>query len=128
MRATHISHRLFEKRRAGTNNSGGLVEQLDVTWFRGLKIWWSFTWRASVLFFIVVLPLEIVVLIFTKNSIPQQPGSTGRPDMATMAMLMMTAWPVLMAAVVALQAQAMRWMLRKAHWADLRVAILPRNE
>lgn len=104
------------------------MEQLDVTWFRGLKIWWSFTWRASVLFFMVVLPLEIAVVIFMKNSTLQQPGSTGRPDMAKMAMLMMTAWPVLMAAVVVLQAQAMRWMLRKARWADFPLAILPRNE
>jgi hypothetical protein len=104
------------------------VEQLDVTWFRGLKIWGSFTWRASVLFLIVVLPLEIAVMIFMKNSTLQQPGSTGRPDMAKMAMLMMTAWPVLMAAVVVLQAQAMRWMLRKARWANFRLSILPRNE
>ncbi|MGB9330058.1 MAG: hypothetical protein WCB10_04745 [Steroidobacteraceae bacterium] len=45
-----------------------------------------------------------------------------------LAMLMMTAWPVLMAAIVVLQAQAMRWMLRKGRWADFRIAILPRNE
>jgi hypothetical protein len=33
-----------------------------------------------------------------------------------------------MAVVIALQAQAMRWMLNKAAWSDFRVALLPRDQ
>jgi hypothetical protein len=40
---------------------------------------------------------------------------------------MMIARPILMAFVVAIQAQGRRWMLRKARWSDFRLAVLPRD-
>ena len=35
---------------------GMLVKEIDVTWLRALKVWWSITWRSMLLgFFICVL-------------------------------------------------------------------------
>ena len=36
-------------------------------------------------------------------------------------------WPIMMAAMIGLQVQGMRWMLKKARWADFRVALLPKR-
>ena len=32
-------------------------------------------------------------------------------------------WPIMMAAMIGLQALAMRWMLKKARWSDFRIAL-----
>jgi hypothetical protein len=102
------------------------VEQLDVTLLRGLKVWWSFAWRSMVLFFVVVFPLEILGMIIMMRSMPQPGTKVLDPSQAMlMASVMVVAWPILMALVVVLQAQGMRWMLRKARWSDFRIAVLP---
>ena len=102
------------------------MDQVDVTWGLALKIWWSFCWRASVLFFLVVFPLELIGMIFMSRYMPH-PGQKGMDPKQAMRISsgMMIAWPILMALVVAIQAQGMRWMLRKARWSDFRLAVLP---
>jgi hypothetical protein len=99
--------------------------QLDVTWGQALKIWWSFTWRSSVLFVLIVFPLEAILMFFLFRNMPQHGQKLDPQQGIRMASRMMMAWPVLMALVIALQAAGMRWMLQKARWSDFRLAILP---
>lgn len=100
------------------------MESIELTWFRALKVWWSYSWRAMVLTLIVMVPLELVVVAFIRTSM--QPGTTDGQALR-MAGIMAVVWPVLMAAIVAVQVQAMRWMLNKARWSDFRVSLLPRD-
>jgi hypothetical protein len=99
------------------------IEQVDLTWFRAFKIWWSFSWRAFVLLMLVMVPMEIVFAGYMMRHL-LKPGSNPA-EVARMAAAMALVWPIIMAVMVALQAQAMRWMLNKARWSDFRVAVLP---
>ena len=102
------------------------MEQLPITWLRALKIWWSFAWRAWVLMLLVLVPMEILLFWYMMSHFPKQGG--GNPAEAMrLAGTMMVLWPIFMAVLIALQAQAMRWMLNKAHWSDFRVDVLPRD-
>jgi zona occludens toxin (predicted ATPase) len=99
---------------------------VDITWLRALKIWWSYSWRAFVLMLLVMVPLEIVMFSYMMHHFPQR-GAASPADAMRMAGTMAAVWPIFMAALIALQAQAMRWMLNKARWSDFRVAVLPRD-
>jgi len=107
-------------------SKGGIVEQLDVTLVRGLKIWWSFAWRAMVLSILILIPVEAIVMVLMMRMMPV-PGTTGLDPKQAMRMgsVMLVAWPILMAIIVVLQAQAMRWMLRRARWSGFKVLVLP---
>jgi hypothetical protein len=99
------------------------MEQVDITWSRALKIWWSYSWRAFVLVLLVMVPVEIVMFCYVFR---QLPGSAAHPaDGGRLMAGIALAWPIVMAVLVALQAQAMRWMLNKARWSDFRVVVLP---
>jgi heme/copper-type cytochrome/quinol oxidase subunit 2 len=101
------------------------MDQVDVTWARALKVWWSFAWRASLLIFLVMFPLEAILMFFFMRYMPQ-PGHNLDPRQGMrMVSTMMVMWPLFMALMVALQAIGMRWMLRSAHWSDFRLAVLP---
>lgn len=102
-----------------------LMDQVAVTWSRALKIWWSFAWRSWVLSLAVMLPLQIFFMVYVFRHVPPAGTPADPAAMIKMASGMMLAWPVLMAAIVVLQAQGMKWMLRKARWSDFRVAVLP---
>jgi hypothetical protein len=99
------------------------MEPVDITWLRALKIWWSYSWRAFVLALLVMVPLEIVMFAYVLRHFPGSGATPG--NAAKMAGTMAAAWPIVMAVLIALQAQAMRWMLNKARWSDFRVAVLP---
>ena len=105
------------------------MEEVEVTWLRGLKFWWSFTWRAMVLTMLVVFPLEILAFVFLFPHMPKAvPGQP--PDLSAMkymGLIMLVVWPIMMATVIGMQVQGMRWMLKSAKWSDFRVAILPRK-
>jgi len=99
----------------------------DVTWGQALKIWWSFAWRSSVLSILVLIPLEVILMFFVFRVMPQ-PGQKLDPQQAMkLSSSMLLAWPFLMAIIVGLQTAGMRWMIRKAHWSNFRIAILPPN-
>ena len=104
------------------------MDQVDVTWGRALKIWWSFCWRWSVLFFLVLFPLEAILMFVMFRNMPHQGQKFDPQQSMRMPSGMMIAWPVLMAVIIALQAQGMRWMLRKARWSDFRLAVVPREQ
>ena len=101
------------------------MEQIDITWGRALKIWWSYAWRAFVLTLLVMVPLEIAMAAYMMSHLPKAGGDPTQAVrmVGTMAIL----WPIFMAVLLALQIQAMRWMLNKARWSDFRVAVLSRD-
>jgi hypothetical protein len=100
------------------------MNPVDVTFGRACKIWWSYTWRALVLSLLVAIPLEGLMGFFMINHLHR----TGNVPDPTIRARLMLAWPFVMAITIALQAQGMRWMLRKAAWSDFRVAVLPREQ
>lgn len=102
------------------------MEPLVVTFGRALKIWWSYTWRGFVLMLLVMIPFQIFMFSYFFSHIPK-PGQDPA-EALRMAGGIMTAWPFLVAALLALQVQAMRWMLNRARWSDFRVALLPRDQ
>jgi hypothetical protein len=101
------------------------MDNVDVTLVRALRIWWSFCWRAMVLSFLMLFPLEAIAMFFVFSHMPP-PGQKMSPqDAMRMSSTMMVVWPFMMAAIVGTQVVAMRWMLRSARWADFRLALLP---
>jgi hypothetical protein len=102
------------------------MQSVELTFGRAFKVWWSYSWRAFVLALLVVVPLEIVMFWYMRSHLPKQGANPA--DAVRVAGTMAAAWPILMAVVIALQAQAMRWMLNKARWSDFRVALLPRDQ
>lgn len=104
------------------------MDQVEITFGRSFKIWWSFAWRTWVLSFLVVIPIQIFLFFFVFRNLPPAGSKADPQTIFKMMSGMMIAWPIMMAAIIALQAQAVRWMLRKARWSDFRVALLPRDQ
>jgi len=98
--------------------------EIQVTYGRALKIWWSYLWRAFVLLIpvsILVLPLMLWVIPFPK---PGHPTPQMQPNqIAPMLGKMFLIWLLMMALNVLLQVQAMRWML-KTTWRDFRLKVV----
>jgi hypothetical protein len=103
------------------------MEQVEITWQRSLKVWWSYSWRVFVLMLVVIVPLDIIMFSLVLTRIPK-PGVQSDPAETMKAFRAMAIlWPIFMAAMVAAQVLAMRWMLRGARWSDFRLAVLPRE-
>jgi hypothetical protein len=102
------------------------MQSIELTFGRAFKVWWSYSWRAFVLALLVVVPLEIVMFWFMMGHFPKQGANPA--GAARVAGTIAAVWPILMVVVIALQAQAMRWMLNKARWSDFRVALLPHDQ
>jgi len=100
------------------------MDQIEITWARALKIWWSFSWRAWVPSLLVVVPLDIFLSILVMG---RARSTTDSVDAMRMLAPFVLLWPLVIVAVIALQAQAMRWALHRARWSDFRVAVLPRG-
>lgn len=100
------------------------MDNVEVTWVRALSVWWSFCWRAMVLSFLILVPLEGIAMFFLISHLPR-PGQPMDPQQSMrVASTMMILWPFMMGLIVAIQVVAMRWMLRSARWADFRLAVL----
>lgn len=104
------------------------MEFIEVTWVRALSVWWSFCWRGFVLPFLILIPLEGVGMFFLIGHLPPAGQRMDPQQGMRMAATMMLVWPFMMALIVAIQVIAMRWMLRKARWADFRLALLPADD
>jgi hypothetical protein len=102
------------------------MDPVNVTFGRALKIWWSFAWRAWVLMLLVMVPMEIVLFWYMMSHFPKQ-GAGNPAEAMRMAGTMMVLWPIFMAVLIALQVQAMRWMLNTVRWSDFRLALVPRE-
>ena len=106
-----------------------MQDVVDISWFRAFKIWWSYSWRAFVLCLLVLIPVEIVMFAYMKSHLLPGPGAPHDPTAALgVARMMAVVWPIVMAVMIALQAQAMRWTLNKARWSDFRIAVMPSEQ
>lgn len=77
---------------------------------------------------LVMIPCDIVLFGFVWKTVMPEPGSPADPaHMAKVAGVMMLVWPVVMAATIAVQVQAMRWMLKGANWSDFRIDVVSRD-
>ncbi|HEY2685120.1 MAG TPA: hypothetical protein VGI93_16490 [Steroidobacteraceae bacterium] len=108
------------------------MEEIEFTWFRALKVWWSFAWRAWVLMVIILFPVQMIVLfVIMPGNMPATvtlPAEHSAPmvpeNMRHTFLIMSVIWPILMATAVGVQAQAMRWMVKKTRWSDFRLAVI----
>lgn len=97
------------------------MTSVEVTLSRALKIWWSYTWRA----FVLLIPLMAVLDIAMFFILPiAKPGHPFAPDrLSTITRFGLLIWLPGMVASLALQAQAMRWML-KTRWSGFRLQVV----
>jgi hypothetical protein len=103
------------------------MDSTDLTLGQSLKVWWSFIWRTWVLTLAIGLPLQLLMMFtFLKDF----PPVNSHPDPATLAHAgksLVLYVPITIALTLLIQAQAMRWMLRKARWSDFRLAVEPKQ-
>ena len=97
------------------------MADIVITYGRAFKIWWSYLWRAFVLFIpasLLILPLMFWILPFPTAG---QPTPQMHPaELPALMGKMFGVWLVMMVLNVLLQVQAMRWML-KTQWRDFRL-------
>lgn len=97
------------------------MADIEITYGRALKVWWSYLWRAFVLFMpasLLILPLMFWIVPFPTLG---QPTPQIEPaQLPAMMGKMFLVWLVIMALSVLLQVQAMRWML-KTRWREFRL-------
>ncbi|MET0280816.1 MAG: hypothetical protein ABW278_06765 [Steroidobacteraceae bacterium] len=103
------------------------MEPTDITFLRSLKVLWSFGWRSFVLSIVVMIPVQILSLMFVTPAMSQFQADAP-PDMARVAVAMMKytliAFPLAMAAAITAQALAIRWMLKSARWSDFSLLMI----
>jgi len=102
------------------------VELIEPTFRRSLAIWWSFAWRAFVLWMPVVVVLMGVMFAVVPFENPGEP-----PDSAEIhrAMIFMPiVWAGMMVGIVVTQTFAMQWMLKSQRWPDYIVALIPADD
>ncbi len=96
------------------------MRQIEVTFSRATKFWWSLTWRTLVL----TLPIMFVVEAMMVSSMLADPEQAMDP--ASFGSMLMTMIPALLvSAVLSVVAMvyATRWALR-TKWSDFRVLVV----
>jgi threonine/homoserine/homoserine lactone efflux protein len=101
----------------------GQMDELEPTLGRSLKIWWSFVWRGFLLMLAILVPLEIIFVMFMFPHFPRAGTPPNPADLKRMMVVFPFVWLAGMGLTVYLQALAMRWMLRKAQWSDFRLVM-----
>jgi hypothetical protein len=96
---------------------------VDITFGRAFRVWWSYAWRSLVLSLLVVIPLQIFVVTRLAPHIRAAAvgHGLGRPQLREALEFMGVVWPIAIASIIILQTIAMRWMLRRARWADFKL-------
>lgn len=92
-----------------------------ITWSRAAKVWLSFLWRSSVVTIAVTTPLELLIRYAATI------GNTNiltKEDSGHTAMLLALLLVAITAMVIS-QILAMWWTLKRATWADFKIALLP---
>jgi hypothetical protein len=94
------------------------MQQVDVTFLRAFKVWWSISWRVVVLWW----PLAIASVFSVRAVLHAGPHVTPAPAEFRhhMARLWVVWLPFFVAAVI-VHTFAIRWALRRARWADFRL-------
>jgi heme/copper-type cytochrome/quinol oxidase subunit 2 len=100
---------------------------VDVTLGRAFRVWWSYTWRSMVLSTLVIVPVQILVITWIVPYARATSVGHGldRPRMRELLELMWFVWPIAIVGMIIVQTIAMRWMLRRARWADFKLIVSP---
>jgi len=102
------------------------MELIQPTFKRSLAIWWSFAWRAFLLWLPVVFVLMIVV--FAVMPFPE-PGEPPDPaEFQRIFTILPLVWLISIGGMVVTQTFAMQWMLKSQRWADFFLALLPADD
>jgi hypothetical protein len=94
------------------------MQQVDVTFLRAFKVWWSFSWRVVVLW----IPFEIVLVFLVRHVL--HAGLHVTPAPTELRHHLQRVWEVLLpffVAAVIIQTFAIRWALKRARWSDFRL-------
>lgn len=100
---------------------------IDITFSRAFHVWWSFAWRALVLSPILIVPIQICVFTWI---VPHLRAAglghvTGRAPIREVLELLWVVCPIAIVGAIVLHTTAMRWMLRRARWADFSLTPSP---
>jgi hypothetical protein len=104
-----------------------MMTTVDVTLGRAFRVWWSYTWRSMVLSTLVIVPVQIIVITWIVPHARAAVVGHGldRPRMRELLELLWLVWPIALVGMIIVQTIAMRWMLRRARWADFKLIVSP---
>ena len=96
---------------------------IDITLGRAFRVWWSYAWRSIVLSPLVIVPIQLLVIIWIVPHVRAAVVEHGwnRPGIREVLELMWVVWPIAIIGMIIVQTIAMRWMLRRARWADFKL-------
>lgn len=99
------------------------MTSVDITFGRAFRIWWSYAWRALVLSLLVVIPMQIFSFVWFVPHVRALVAAHGqaRLQLREVFGIFLILWPIAIICIVILQTTAMRWMLRRARWADFKL-------
>ena len=100
---------------------------VDITLGRAFRVWWSYAWRSIVLSPLVIVPVQILVITWIVPYARAAVVGHGldRPGMREVLELLWVVWPIAIVGMIIVQSIAMRWMLRRARWADFKLIVSP---
>jgi hypothetical protein len=100
---------------------------VDITLGRAFRVWWSYAWRSMVLSLLVIVPIQILVITWIAPHVRAAVVGHGldRTRMREVLEVMWVVWPIAIVGAIILQTMAMRWMLRRARWADFKLIASP---
>jgi len=94
---------------------------VDITLIRAFRVWWSYVWRKLVLSLVVIVPLQIYVITRIVPQVRAAGGlghGIGGAQLRELLERLWIVWPFALVAAIVIQTIAMRWMLRRARWAE----------
>jgi hypothetical protein len=96
------------------------MTSIDITLNRAFRVWWSYAWRKLLLSLFLIVPLQILVITWI---VPQVRAAGGAHALggAPLHALLERVWlvcPFVIAGAILIETSAMRWMLRRARWAE----------
>jgi hypothetical protein len=107
------------------------MTNIDITFNRAFRVWWSYAWRALVLSPLVIVPVQICVFMWV---VPHARAAglglglghiTGRAPLRELLGIVWVVCPIAIVGAIVLHTTAMRWMLRRARWAEFRLTPSP---
>ncbi len=102
------------------------MTNIDITFGRAFRVWWSYVWRTLVLSLIVIIPMQVFSFVWFVPHVRAAVAGHGHGLGVRAAFeLFGVLWPIAIICIIILQTTAMRWMLRRARWADFKLIASP---
>jgi hypothetical protein len=101
-----------------------------MTFMQALKVWWSYSWRSSILVFplaIIMTAISLAGLISTAQRVLQSGQSLSSLNIDQLSHLVsggFSMWILSMVLTAVIQIFAMRWTLN-SRWSDFRLKAVP---